>query len=144
MHIPDSIQVQLKAETPIPGGLSDILVSLDIRYDGRYYYGSLVGLTNDEGFASVAGSEITRRFVDDRRTFLMDYKVPLENCDDIMQVHIEGGRTFQEALKDAANALVKPWARDLWSRARNSAVRASAVSMDSRQPGIVTVPVRAA
>lgn len=49
-----------------------VLVAIDFGVDGRYYYGTLVGLTDVNGVARATREEIERDFSENQRFFLMD------------------------------------------------------------------------
>ena len=126
MKLPATLSVQLVAPTGSGADLSDLLVSVDICIEGRYYYGAHVGLTDSSGRASVSGAALGARFESDRQTFMMDYKVPLEDCDARVRLHIEGGHQFAARRDTALKApLVTAKAREEWRKARNPSFRSA-------------------
>jgi hypothetical protein len=133
MHLPDLLTVTLQPSGPIEGGLGEILVALDINTEGRYYYGSVVGVTDSAGRVSIRGAQLDAEFVGECRNFPMDYKVPLAECDDVVLIHVQGGLDFLMARQRVAeSSWVTDRARQAWMQARNGVVLPSQVSVDMR------------
>jgi hypothetical protein len=100
--------------------MNDLLVTLDLQVQGNYYHGTLVGLTDAHGVARLTRSELEAQFAQDRRTFPMDYRVPLSDCDSTVIVKLRGGQEFETQRQAAmGNPLVLPEATAQWDRARN-------------------------
>jgi hypothetical protein len=145
--LPDAIEVQLQ-----PDGsaiIESILVSLDLLHQGRYYYGTHVGLTNASGRARVTRAEILDGFANDQRTFVMDYRVPLEECDAEAVIRVEGGQEFAsrqaELLEASDHTLVAPEAYSQWKAARNEAILPTRVPVTLDRPdanGMVRAQIR--
>ena len=90
---PSSIEVQLHAEGDAP--IANMLVVLEVNHQGRYYYGTHLGLTDLRGRVHTAWENVAHDFAADRRTFVMDYRVPLDDCDPDAVVRVDGGKEFE-------------------------------------------------
>jgi hypothetical protein len=103
MQLPDTIRIDLR-----PAGaavsLDRILISIEIRYQGRYYFGTLLGLTSKSGRLQVPGALIAQHFAASRDLFLMDYKVPLAECDTSVVLQLPGGDKFAQQQRGAVTA----------------------------------------
>jgi hypothetical protein len=120
--LPDRLTVTLVPSSP-ELDVAGLLLALDIRVQGRYYWGSLLGLSDAAGLAEITGDALARQFTQDRTLFPMDYKVPLDRCDAEVRIRLEGGVAFTRAREQAVNAaLVSAIAREAWKGARNAAV----------------------
>jgi len=126
MKFPATLSVQLEAPPGSETSIEGLMVSLDTFIEGRYYWGTVLGLTDATGKVSVLGADLIAEFENDRHTFLMDYRVPLENCDSRVRVHIEGGGAFAAGKKLVSTApLVTAKAKAAWGSARNAAFRST-------------------
>ena len=144
--MPTRIEVQLIPADGEPLDLTDILVAIDVHSSGHYYFGSLVDLTDQRGFAATTGAELQQHFRHNQQLFPMDYRVPLADCDSEITIRIQGGREFAEAQETAAeNSFMDDADRDRWARARNALFQPSQqqvrISNDPREPVRVTIPV---
>lgn len=121
--LPRRVEVRLKDIRDRPLAAADILIGLNLLVEGRYYYGNLVGLTNDQGHAVVLGQELETRFDIDRARFPMDYKVGLDGCDSTIEVQILSESEVETARRSiAADYSIAPSIRDLYDQARNERV----------------------
>lgn len=101
--------------------LPNVLVWINTRVWGQDYYRGLVGLTDASGTALLTRDELLAQFREDRALFPMDYKYPIEDCDDEIVVGIEGGVAFVEHKEVAlTSGLVTARAKERWSRAANA------------------------
>jgi hypothetical protein len=130
-------------------GAQDLLVALDLLVEGRYYYGCVVGLTDGAGRAVVSRPEVEAQFALDQRTFPMDYRVSLEQCDPVATVRVTGGKEFAEQhAKGGASGLVAPATAARWRRARNAAFRSASAPVQlvggSRAAVTLTLDVQGA
>src|SRR5215510_16221224 len=100
LHLPRTVEVHVQHEGGSPA--ISILVSLDLHHAGRYYYGTHVGLTDTAGIASISKTLIEQAFEEDRAMFMMDYRVPLSDCDPEAVIRVIGGGDFvaQRPLPD--------------------------------------------
>ena len=126
----------LSAHLVGPGGTvlsePEVLIAINFLRGGRYYYGNLIGLTDERGIATIERSEIELRFAMDRSTYPMDYKVDLEECDPSIEVTIlseaelsearraiDGNPGVSEAIQHAyavaRNALLRPAVSRVWA-----------------------------
>jgi hypothetical protein len=123
-------------------------VSLDIRIAGRYYFGTILGLTDQAGETEIADSQVQDDFKRNQQLFMMDFKVPLEQCDSVIGIKLHGAGEFRSAQQIALNGpLVAPDARALWAKARNSEIESASVeadTTDSPSELIVDVPIKPA
>jgi hypothetical protein len=143
LHLPDEIHVEVMRRDGTCAGLESLLVALDVRLGGRYYYGTLLGLTDATGTAATTGQQIERAFQADRQLFPMDYKVPLSACDSTVVVRIKGGPEFLEARSNgAARPQTAADAHEMWLAARNEHVASIAVEVQfAPEAAVVTVPL---
>jgi len=123
-----NVQVHFIGEPNAPA--AGVLVALDVFHQGRSYYATHVGVTDARGGVSRTGSELASDFREDQRLFPMDLRVPLERCDPVLRIRLDGGPEF-EARRTAAMAsgLVTPSAKARWQAARNLAIRPATVSV---------------
>lgn len=122
-----------------------VLVAIDFGVDGRYYYGTLVGLTDVNGVARATREEIERDFSENQRFFLMDLRLPLRKCDPIAVIHIEGGDGFIERRSGVDSPQIAATARKLWLAATNENVQNERASVDLRKAdpnGVVRTRLR--
>jgi hypothetical protein len=125
-RLPSEIVVVLKVERDCSFPLSDILVSLNLYCHGRYYYGDLIGLTDDSGTVRITRDRIQLDFDADERLFPMDYKVPLGETDPIVGIVVQGHSDFLSARSAVEESrMVRPDARAAYARARNADVQTS-------------------
>jgi hypothetical protein len=73
MRLSNRIAVQLVQPDGGRSGLPDILVALDTFVAGRYYFGTLVGLTDTAGMVMIEGEELARDFRRNQQLFPMGY-----------------------------------------------------------------------
>jgi hypothetical protein len=147
--LPSRIEVRLKDVRDRPLALPDILVGINFLVDGRYYYGNLVGLTDQHGIAAVQRDDLERRFQIDRVRFPMDYKVPLERCDSIIELLVMTGDEVARARQSiVADYAISPDIREAYDRARNCEVAPALVRVQltiadghGLQIGLVTGPL---
>ena len=130
MILPSTIRttvLNVDSGAPIP----NILVVIDFLVNGRYYFGTLAGLTDNAGVITTTAVAITTDFVEDRKTFPMDYKVPLSEADNVLRIHVEGGAAFlQQRDSGLASGLVSAQARRLWTSASNANVAPSSLLVE--------------
>src|SRR5689334_9591468 len=79
----------------------DLLLVINFELNGRYYYGSLLGLTDHNGRVRISGDELLARYHESQLQFPMDYKVALVDCDSAVTIRLIGGSTFT-GQQDAA------------------------------------------
>jgi hypothetical protein len=98
-----------------------ILVALQLYSGRRPYYGTLMGLTDAQGMVERSFLEIESDFRHDQTLFLMDFRVPLDQCDPRIDLEIQGGGDFIDHVQAiASNPLVTPEARAQYATARTS------------------------
>jgi len=95
--------------------------------DGRHYYSHPFGLTDSNGRVSATAAAIQGQFEDNQRFFIMDYKVPLLECEGTGVVDVLGDRQFAQRRDGLDPRWVKPEWVELWRRARNGEFRSAAV-----------------
>jgi len=121
LELPESIEVLVTDTVGRP--LVGILVELDFRWHGNYYFGTHAGLSDSDGLARVPAAQIALASREDQSLFPMDYKVPLDQCDDTIAIGFLGANDFMSARADAiASGLVTARAKTAWARAANSNV----------------------
>jgi hypothetical protein len=130
LNIPDEIVVSVESDDPGLAPIGDLLVAADFQLDGRYYYGALLGLTDTKGVLRRTREDLLDGFFENQRTFPMDYKVSLEDCDGVVTLRIPGGHSFVEALKTVEDGLVRPEWRQDYLKARNRDINSVAASLD--------------
>jgi hypothetical protein len=126
MKIPETTSVRVSLEPPKRTPLPGILVWFRLFLQRQPYFDGLVGLTDSGGVASVSASELVAQFAESQRLFPMDYKVSLDECDDEIEVGIDGNRDFAKARVAALKSgLVGTNATHAWSAAQNELVESA-------------------
>lgn len=142
--LPDEIIIRVESEGRSDGSVVDLLITVDFELDGRYYFGSLVGLTDALGVAQTTRQALATHFRDNQAMFPKHYWVPLEECDGMVLFAVPGGAHFQSQATAATSApMISPTARALWARARNGQVATVSHTLDlTSHLGSVTVTLR--
>lgn len=123
LALPDQLVVEVTCDDGSAAIVEGLLIFLDCQHEGRYYYGSLVGLTDADGVARITREAIEGVFAEERRDFPMDYRLPLTSCDARIVVRLVGGAEFAAAADVALRSdSLRDEARALWRRARNTRV----------------------
>jgi hypothetical protein len=121
LQLPEAMEVAVSDTTG--EALANILVNLDLRWHGNYYFGTHVGLTAADGIARATASAIAHSFRESQIAFPMDYKVPLAECDDTVGIGVLDSTEFISASREAASSgLVTAQAKGDWARAANADV----------------------
>jgi len=146
LHLPSELSVALVTDDPSLRDLAAIMVSADFYFESQYYYGTLLGLTDEVGKVRVTQAEILERFRESQLGGGMDYKIPLERCDESATIRIPGGGDFRlSQILVPGSAMISDWAQDIWARARNVdlAPATSPLVLDiPRKEVAITVPIR--
>jgi hypothetical protein len=143
VRIPRRIEVELIRGDSSQEPLLGILVAIDTQVDGRYYFGTLVGLTDTSGVAVVEGEALERDFRHNQALFPMDYRVPLSDCDPQVAIRIQGGEEFLEAQAAARdNAFMNADDRARWAQARNTSLSSTSLVIALTDQSQDTVRVR--
>jgi len=120
LRLPGRVEVRLTDLSGERLNAAGILIGLNVLLDGRYYYGNLVGLTDQRGSTSIARSEIDLRFAADRALYPIDYKVQLEDCDSQVELILLSEAELAEASRAvAANPGISADIREQYAAARN-------------------------
>lgn len=128
MKLPHAIEVNVSLAEGEPG--VDLLVALDIHHAGRYYFGTLLGLTDRAGGVRADQATVVESFTENQRLFPMDYRVPLSDCDALAVLRIEGGKEFTERQASAVDSLfVTPATKALWRTAKNAGIQSSEIPL---------------
>jgi hypothetical protein len=143
--LPRAIVVQVVAEGEATPG--DLLVGLSLRYQGRDYFNTLVGLTGTDGAAELLGATLLADFRDSQRLFPMDYRVPLAECDPTAGIAVLGGDAFlRQRAAGQGIGYIPPAVHAQWARARNATVASTRIDLALDQPdaagvvrGVLTV-----
>lgn len=141
LRFPDRLLVRVTAGSS-GRPVADVAVHLDVRWHGRYYFGHLLGLTDERGQVEERRPALDAIFRQAQRDFPMDYKVPLADCDAVVGVGVRGGTEFETARQAAAgSSLVLPECRAIWARARNAEVATTTreVDLGASPPDLVVV-----
>jgi len=121
LRLPEAIEVAVSDTTG--EALANILVELDLRWHGNYYFGTHMGLTAADGIARATSGAIEHSFRENQIVFPMDYKVPLDECDDTVGIGVLGSTEFISASSKAEGSrLVTAQAKVNWARAANADV----------------------
>ena len=124
LRLPPNLCVHLIDTSGIAMSESDVLIAVNFLRGGRYYYGNLIGLTDERGTATLERSEIELRFAMDRSTYPMDYKVDLEECDPSIEVIILSEAEVSEARRAVdGNPGISGAIRHAYTVARNALLR---------------------
>lgn len=143
MQFPDLLQIQLVSSPQGAVSVGAVLVALEVRTQGRYYFGTVLGLSDPAGRVQLSRSALEDDFTENQRLFLMDYRLPLCACDSEVAIRVQGGEVFVEAQRAAErNDLVPPEVRQLWRAARNEVLADSLVQIDLREHSPERVSVR--
>jgi hypothetical protein len=132
LALPAAIEAVLRAEANV--SMAGILVFLDLHWHGSYYYGTLLGLTDASGRVRLEREQLLREFTESQRSFPMDYKVPLEECDTRIVVSVEGGSAFVARASSLISPIVSPAVQKLWRVARNSGLASTSASAQLDRP----------
>ena len=121
--LPAEMRFRLKSKGSVRS-LAGLLVSINTYSDGRYYFGGARTLTSQAGTAVLSRSEVEEVFQASRELFPMDYRVPLDACDPLIEIIVLGGDEFIKARAAAISSplVLTKW-KDLWTLARNESVR---------------------
>lgn len=126
LRLPARVTVQLVDSGGHALRASGILVSINTLVDGHYYYGNLVGLTDEGGLASIDRHELDLRFAADRGMFPMDYKVAFEECDPLIEVSLMSQAELAEARAAiASSSFISEDIRKAYAVASNELYRPS-------------------
>jgi hypothetical protein len=132
-QLPSKLLIQVTPGFHKDVRVSELLVSLLIRYQGRTYYSTLLGLTDAAGRLEVSGDVIARDYRESQRQFPMDYRLTIAQCDPTAVVGIGGGPDFS-ARRTAAleSAMISEPYRRWWAAARDEEVAAdqTAITLD--------------
>jgi hypothetical protein len=121
-------------------GVVGIVVALHLSQDGRPYYGTLLGVTDERGTVTKSFESILTEFSEDRKRFPMDYKEPLERCDPWIDIVVRGGREFMEhALTVQTSPFVDDEVREAYRTARNEHIQSTRIQVDLRESDEITV-----
>lgn len=112
--------------------VKNILVTVQLLWRGRPYFGDVVGLSDSSGTAGVTSEKIERDFKKNTELFPMDYKVPLDQCDVAVELSVVGGGEFNTRLRSISSGLVDPDIRNMYKRAKNSDVESARKTVDLR------------
>jgi len=135
LRLPTRIEAHLIDTAGRALGEPGVLIAVNILSNGRYYFGNLVGLTNEAGVAAIEGVELELRFLDDRRRYPMDYKLELSECDELMEIVLLSAddiRQTSEAIEQGAE--ITPSIRSQYAAARNSNFTQAAVRVVGDAP----------
>lgn len=146
LHLPSELSVALVTDDSSLSDLGQIMVAADFYFEGRYYDGALLGLTDSIGAIQVTDGQILERFRESQLGGIMDCTIPLDHCDGGALVRIPGGgdcRLSQILVPGSAH--ISSWAQDVWARARNIdlAPTTSPIGVDiPRQKVAIRVEIR--
>jgi hypothetical protein len=131
MILPDTLSVRVVKDSPSGAPVQNVLVWFRTFISGTPYFEGIVDLTDDAGVAEISSNELRQQFEENQRAFPTDYKVPLEDCDDDIEVGIDGRDEFRAAKANVSDhEFISSRVRDLYSRAQNERF----VSATSRRP----------
>jgi hypothetical protein len=143
MTLPEIIEARLVDEAGQPLRAANVLVGINFLAEGRYYYGNILGLTNDEGRISIRGEALERRYLGDRRRFPMDYKLELVECDNQFELAVLSAQEVdqgREALKD--DPLANPEMLTAYVRAKNGRYQPGLVRVHTAQETVGLIPTK--
>jgi hypothetical protein len=137
LFLPDQLTVTLRAVQPGSGTLtlSDIRVSITFSLDGRAYYRTFLGLTDENGEVRSGAEVIMAGFRSNQAMFLMDYRVPLLECDSHALVEVSGADDFVALRKRAeASSMANESALRDFRRARNATIKSARAVVELTEP----------
>lgn len=112
-----------------------VLVAVNLLSHGRYYFGNLIGLTNENGVAVIEGVELELRYLDDRARYPMDYKLELSDCDELIEVVLLSGAELVQAREAMAQGSdVASSIRSQYGTARNDGFTPAVVRLIGDAP----------
>ena len=119
MELPATIEVRVATPDGVP--IENALIWLNTRAMGQDYFRPFIGLTDRKGVTRVTAEALKADFVYNQEFWIMDFRLPLEECDDEVVIGLEGGSVFEEHRRTALEAAwVTGIAKDLWRRACNA------------------------
>ena len=140
LALPRTIVISLVRPDRLSVPVVDMLVGLRTFVSGEYYYGTILGLTDQTGKLIATGDKIRSGFLLDRQLFPMDYRIDLNDCDPTIEVFVRGGEEFIEAKKALHNSpMITTSVREGYGRARNAQIGSSSVTLDLAQDRFVDV-----
>ena len=142
LQLPTIVEAKVISSDGNP--VEDLLVSIAALLRGNHYYGDVMGLTDSRGEVRLTRDRFLGDFEQDRRSFPMDYKIPLDGCDPALDIIVRGGAEFRE-LKHSTetSTLVDPKVTALYARARNElfVTTRQRVDLTGSPPAIVRVRI---
>jgi hypothetical protein len=135
LRLPTRIEVQLTDTAGRPLREPALLIGINILSDGRYYFGNLIGLTNDSGVAAIEGVELELRYQEDRSRYPMDYKLELADCDELIEIVLlsaEELKQARDAVEEAAG--IAHSIRTQYAAARNEKFSSALVRVSGDAP----------
>src|SRR5690242_13942352 len=99
LRLPARLQMQLVDASATPLHQPDVLVAVNFLANGHYYYGNLIGLTNETGVASIDGGQLAARYAADQKRYPADYKLGLLDCDEMIEVALLSGEEIRRSLE---------------------------------------------
>jgi hypothetical protein len=137
LHLPGRVTVQLQDVRGRPLAASDVLIAINLLHEGRYYYGNLLGLTDSRGRAELTRHELELRFVADKVSYPMDYKIELEDADPLVEVALLSHQEIAEAMAAVESSpSVSPDIRLCYYRARNAYFTPATLRFWADLPGV--------
>lgn len=136
LRLPQRIRVRLRGASGELLAADRVLIAINIFKGGRYYYGNLLGLTGADGCAELSRDELQRRFLADRAQFPMDYRVPLQDADPVIEVvlmapdEIGGATAALRGMPQGAPEVI-----GLYEASRNSEYQPAAHRFAADLPG---------
>jgi hypothetical protein len=128
VHIPAELTVRATLDSLAGRPLPQLLVWFRLFADRKPYFNGVLGLTDSDGVVSISGVELRRQFEESQQSFPMDYKVPLDQTDDEIEVGLDGGTDYERAKRQAVKAsFIGKANKDLWERAQNALVKTASV-----------------
>ncbi|MGE3601145.1 MAG: hypothetical protein AB7N70_36995 [Dehalococcoidia bacterium] len=115
----------------------NVLIAINVLHEGRYYYGNLIGLTDSNGRAELTRDELDLRFVADKVSYPMDYKIELEDADPLIEVTLLSEQEIAEArMAVDSSASVSPEISACYHRARNASFTPGMLRFWADLPGV--------
>ncbi len=142
LRLPGRVAVQLRDVRGHPLAAADILIAINVLHEGRYYYGNLVGLTDPSGRAQLTRDELDLRFVADKVSYPMDYKIDLEDADPLIEIALLSDQEIAEAkVAVESSRCVSPDIGLCYHRARNASFTPGMVRFWADLPGVAVAEV---
>lgn len=122
------------------------LVTVRLFVGGQPYYGDSMGLTDESGRVVLRRDQLVGHFLEDQKASPMDLRIPLVDCDAVIEINVLGGKEFlaRQAQIAAAGRWIRQDVRTVYEEAENARFQTTAVQVDLTKcnEGVADIVVR--